>query len=114
MRKTNKIGSVSVFRFKDDEKYTMKDLLYVNSQHNSIEKMYKYLYVLYSWSLNLEHKKSITQLTKDYKMDLKVIGLLKKYKYIDDNFKWLPKTQPSKADAVFLRLKLKNKNKRNR
>lgn len=107
----NKNGSKSIFRFEDNEIYSMKDLLYVNSQGKAIERLYFFLQSFYSWTLNKNHKKTLKEVVKDGKIDNHIISILKKYNYIDSDNNWLQKTQPSKADAVFIRLKLRDKNK---
>lgn len=109
MEKHNTKGNVSVFRFEDNEIYTMKDLLYVNSQHKSIEKMYNFLQVFYQWNLNNIHKKTAMEVVKDAQIDMNIIRIMKANKYLDNKCNWILETQPSKADAVFLRIKLKNK-----
>lgn len=109
MEKYNKKGNVSIFRFDDNETYRMADLLYVNSQHNSIERMYKFLQVFYQWNLNINHDKTAIQVVKDAKIDMNILRIMKKHNYIDDKCNWLFNNQPSKADALFLRLKLKNR-----
>ena len=108
VKKNNTKGNTSVLRFEDNEVYKMADLLYVNSQHNSIERMYKFLQVFYQWTLNNSHKKTALEVVKDSKVDTNIIRIMKKNKYIDSKYTWLFDNQPSKADAVFLRLKLKN------
>lgn len=105
----NKKGSVAVFRFEDNNSYTMADLLYVNSQHNSIERMYKFLKVYYQYTLNPNHKKTAIDVVKDCNIDMNILRIMKKDKYLDEKGNWLLSSQPSKADAVFLRLQLKNK-----
>ena len=102
-------GSVSVFRFEDNNSYTMADLLYVNSQHNSIERMYKFLQVYYQYTLNPKHNKTSIEVVKDSKIDMNILRIMKKNNYLDDKGNWILNSQPSKADAVFLRLQLKNK-----
>lgn len=108
--KNNTKGSVSVFRFEDNESYTMADLLYVNSQHNSIERMYKFLQVYYQYTLNTNHKKTAIEVVRESKIDMNILRIMKKNNYLDEKGNWILNSQPSKADAVFLRLKLKNKN----
>lgn len=107
--KNHKSGNVSVLRFNDNEKYTMADLLYVNSQHNSIDRMYRFLQVFYQWTLNKNHIKTAIQVVKDSNVDMNIIRIMKKEKYLDEKCNWILENQPSKADAVYLRLKLKKK-----
>lgn len=108
MRKTNTNGNVSVFRFEDNKNYTMADLLYVNSQHNSIERMYNFLQVFYQWTKNKVHEKTAIQVVKDSKINFNILRVMKKHSYIDESNNWLINSMPSKADAVFLRMELRN------
>jgi len=111
----NTSGNVSIFRFTDKkDNFSMADLLYVNSQHKAIEKMYRFLHVFYLWSQTPKenHIKTAIKVVKDAKIDMHILSKMKEHNYINEDYKWKLKGKPSKADAVFLRLELRQKRKK--
>lgn len=85
--------------------YTIEDVMYVHSFHTKIVSLYQFLRNYFEWS-NSKSVVSYTEFRKKHKADSHLLPIMKQYGYSDDESKW-KREYPTKADAVFLQLKIR-------
>ena len=100
-------GSVAQLSIKNNELYTFNDISYVFSYTETINTLYEKLRALYDRSQNKTHHLSYKKWCAKNKVDTRLMPIMKHYSYCNQNCDWDFETPPSKADAIFLQLKIR-------
>ena len=108
MKKSGKKGSKSELSINTKEVFTIEDLTYAYGYQKTIETLYRKLLALWQRSQNERHNQSYTVWARKHKLDNRLMPIMKQYGYCDSNSEWALDSLPSKADAVFLAIKLRN------
>lgn len=109
MKKTGVTGSVAVLSIETKELYTINDLAYVYAYSQKIDHLYKKLLRLYERSQRKVHVESYTQWSKRNKIDTRLMPSMKLAGYCNNSCEWTLPSLPSKSDAIFLQLKIRNR-----
>lgn len=107
-RPYGKTGSVSKTSVAVDEIFSMDDLLYVFGYKTTIENLYNKLLTFYARNKQETHYKTYKEWAEKNKVDFRLMPVMKIYGYAGDDLNWLPEKPPSRGDAVFLQLKIRN------
>lgn len=102
------IGSVSSTTIKIKEVFTLDDLMYSFGYKGTIEKLYQKLLLLYGRSTRKENYGGYREWATKNKVDTRLMPIMKQYGYAGSDCDWLPEKPPSRGDAVFLQLKIRN------
>jgi|GEM_PF-6947750 len=108
-RNSGTAGNVGQISITTNDLFIMNDLAYVFSFHKKIDDLYEKLRLFYLRSKSKTPRDTYTEWSKKNKLDTRLMPLMKHYGFCDNAGAWNFETPPSKADAIFLQLKIRDK-----
>lgn len=109
--KSNRRDTLGTLSISIDESFSLDDLFYVASRTKSINFLQERLFNIYEWTYS-KKTKSYTAMAKFNAVPFSLMPLLKTLGYCDSNCNWIINNHPTKADAVFIALKLRDYNRK--
>jgi hypothetical protein len=106
IKKTGTTGSTPKLSIKYEGSFTIEELMYVHSYHNTIENLYKKLRLLHLRAKS-KNSESYTKWAAKNKIDNRLSVVMKSFGFMNQFQEWNLSKLPSKADAVFLQLQIR-------
>jgi hypothetical protein len=104
-------GRISHPSIKVVKKFTLDDLMYIDSYYITVKKTYDFLVLWHTWSKQISNYKNFTQLAKDHNMNSCISSVLKSLGYANNELKWQLKNLPTKGDAIIIQLAIRDYNR---